>query len=56
MTIIKKVGVMLPGVGRVAKVNLKAAALLGRTLTFFPFNHLSNQILIVARKEEGSSE
>jgi ubiquinone/menaquinone biosynthesis C-methylase UbiE len=52
LTVEKKVGVMLPGVGRVAKINLKAASLLGRILTFFPFNHLSNQILIVARKKE----
>ena len=52
MTVVKRVGVMLPGVGRIARVNAKAASILGRFLTFFPFNHLSNQILIVAKKEE----
>lgn len=50
MVLIKKVGVMLPGVGRVARVSRKAGERLGRMLTFFPFNHLSNQILIVAQK------
>lgn len=52
LKVVKTVGVMLPGVGRVARFNLNAASFLGRLLTFFPFNHLSNQILIVAKKEE----
>ncbi len=52
MTIVKKVGVMLPGLGRIAKVNPQLGYTLGRRLDFFPFNHLCNQILIVARKEE----
>lgn len=50
MTITKKVGVMLPGLGRIAKVNPQLGYTLGRRLDFFPFNHLCNQILIVARK------
>jgi ubiquinone/menaquinone biosynthesis C-methylase UbiE len=50
MTVIKKVGVLLPGIGRLARISRKGGQLLGRKLTFFPFNHLSNQILIVARK------
>ncbi|MCG3115193.1 MAG: class I SAM-dependent methyltransferase [Candidatus Manganitrophus sp. SA1] len=50
MTIVKKVGVMLPGLGRIAKVNPQLGYSLGRRLDFFPFNHLCNQILIVARK------
>lgn len=41
---------MLPGVGRIARVSRKTGERLGRTLTFFPFNHLSNQILVVAQK------
>lgn len=52
LTVVKKAGVMLPGVGRIARFNLKAASLLGRFFTFFPFNHLSNQILIVAEKND----
>ncbi len=55
LKVVKTVGVMLPGVGRVARFHLKAASFLGRFLTFFPFNHLSNQILIVAKKEEFQS-
>lgn len=52
MRIIKKVGIMLPGVGRIARFSLKAGMFLGRRITsFFPFNHLSNQILIIAKKE-----
>jgi ubiquinone/menaquinone biosynthesis C-methylase UbiE len=51
MTIVKKVGVMLPGLGRVAKVNPQLGYALGRRMNFFPLNHLCNQILIVARKE-----
>lgn len=50
LVVVRKVGVMLPGIGRIARINRKAGEMLGRTLTFFPFNHLSNQILIVARK------
>ena len=50
MTIVKKVGVMLPGIGRIAKVHPQLGYTLGRRLDFFPFNHLCNQILIVARK------
>ncbi|MDC4206857.1 MAG: class I SAM-dependent methyltransferase [Candidatus Manganitrophus sp.] len=49
MIVVKKVGIMLPGVGRVARMSRKAGERLGRSLTFFPFNHLSNQILIVAK-------
>lgn len=51
MTVVKKVGVMLPGLGRIARVNPRFGYTLGRCLDFFPFNHLCNQILIVARKE-----
>ncbi|MDC4223964.1 MAG: class I SAM-dependent methyltransferase [Candidatus Manganitrophus sp.] len=56
MTITKKVGVMLPGLGRIAKVNPQLGYTLGRRLDFFPFNHLCNQILIVARKEAEASK
>lgn len=56
MTIVKKVGVMLPGVGRVARMNPRLGYAVGRRLDFFPFNHLCNQILIVARKEEGAPQ
>jgi len=55
MTIVKKVGVMLPGLGRIAKVNPQLGYTLGRRFDFFPFNHLCNQILIVARKGEEAS-
>src|SRR3569832_817867 len=50
MIVVKKVGVLLPGIGRIARISRKAGERRGRKLTFFPFNHLSNQILIVARK------
>ncbi len=50
MVVIKKTGMMLPGIGRVARFSRKAGERLGRIFTFFPFNHLSNQILIVAKK------
>lgn len=52
LTIVKKVGVMLPGLGKLARLSFKLGIAVGRFLTFFPFNHLSNQILIVARKKE----
>lgn len=55
MAIVKKVGVMLPGLGRIAKFNPQLGYALGRRLDFFPFNHLCNQILIVARKDEEAS-
>jgi ubiquinone/menaquinone biosynthesis C-methylase UbiE len=51
LKIVRKVGVMLPGLGRIARLSFKAGLRAGRFLTFFPFNHLSNQILIVAKKE-----
>ena len=50
LKVVKKVGVMLPGLGKIARLHFKAGLRLGKFLTFFPFNHLSNQILIVARK------
>lgn len=51
MNHVKKVGVMLPGLGRLARVHPRLGFSLGRRLDFFPFNHLCNQILIVVRKE-----
>ncbi|TAJ97911.1 MAG: class I SAM-dependent methyltransferase [Candidatus Manganitrophaceae bacterium] len=50
MTLVKKVGVMMPGLARIAKMNLDLGYSLGRRFDRFPFNHLCNQILIVARK------
>ncbi|HEY5599415.1 MAG TPA: class I SAM-dependent methyltransferase [Candidatus Manganitrophaceae bacterium] len=50
LTVVKKRGVMLPGLGKIARVSVKAALRIGRLMTFFPFNYLSNQILIVAKK------
>ncbi|MBI3802976.1 MAG: hypothetical protein HY282_04370, partial [Nitrospirae bacterium] len=50
MTIVKKVGIMLPGLARVARANKKIGYALGRKLDFFPLNHFCNQILIVAQK------
>jgi ubiquinone/menaquinone biosynthesis C-methylase UbiE len=55
MTIVKKVGVMFPGLGRIARVHPRLGYALGRRLDFFPVNHLCNQILIVARKREEAS-
>lgn len=51
MMIVKKVGVMLPGLARIARIHPQLGYTLGRRLDFFPFNHLCNQILIVARKK-----
>lgn len=50
MTLVKKVGIMMPGLARIAKMNLDLGYSLGRRFDRFPFNHLCNQILIVARK------
>ena len=50
MTFVKKVGIMMPGLARIARMNLDLGYSLGRRFDRFPFNHLCNQILIVARK------